>query len=118
MNKIYKGQVNQLRQSLINQIKLMFINPEREDFTIEFIDEFVIWQQEFDTHLIEEPIQVLYRIKGLRTESGQCYLYGLDGSLEEFDDLELESIWDLYELAYVLDALTAGHYKVLVTTEE
>jgi len=48
MERIYKGQVNQLRLSLINQIKLMFINPEREDFNVEFNNEFTIWQLETD----------------------------------------------------------------------
>ena len=90
----------------------MFINPEREDFNVEFNNEFTIWQLETDT-LIDEPIQVMCRIKGLTTINGQCYLTGIDGTMEEFDDLELESIWDLYELAYILDALTAGHYKIL-----
>ena len=112
MNKIYKGQVNQLRLQFINQIKLTFINAEGEDTDIEFTHLFHIWQPETNTYC-DEPVQVLYIIKGLKFVSGQCYLTGESADFAEFDDLELEEVWDLYELAHILDALTAGQYKIL-----
>jgi hypothetical protein len=117
MNKIYKAQVNQLRQSLINQIKLTFISIDGGDTSIEFQHQFHIWQQE--TILFTDDImKVMYTISGLRISDGQCFLTGSDYNFKDFNDLELECVWDLYELAHILDALTAGHYKVLDTVEE
>jgi hypothetical protein len=112
MNKIYKGQVNQLRVELINQIKLTFITPDVEDTEIEFQHQFHIWQQE-TILFTNDIVKVMYTISGLRISDGQCFLTGSDYNNKDFNDLELECVWDLYELAHILDALTAGHYKIL-----
>jgi len=112
MNKIYKGQVNQLRKGLINQIKLTFITPDVEDTEIEFTEGFQIWLEAkllFST----EYHKVLCTVTGLKIINGECFITGLDYNQDELKDLELEEIWDLYELAHILDALTAGHYKIL-----
>ena len=95
----------------------MFINPEGGDTEIEFNDQFNIWQE--DTLIFSEEVhKVLYTVTGLKVINGDIFLTGKDYNLDGFNDLELEEVWDLYELAHILDALTAGHYKVLVTTEE
>ena len=117
MEKIYKGQVNHLRISFINDIKLMFIKPDGGDTAIEFNHAFSIWQTEDNTY-DDESHKVLYTITGLKVENGNVFLLGEDANYNPIDDMELEEIWDLYELAHILDALTAGHYKVLETTEE
>ncbi len=112
MEKIYKAQVNQVRQGLINQIKLTFLSTDGGDTDIEFQHHFFIWQQE--TILFTDDImKVMYTITGLRISNGQCFLTGSDYNYKDFDDLELEQVWDLYELAHILDALTAGQYKIL-----
>jgi len=112
MNKIYKGQVNQLRQGLINQIKLSFINAEGEDIEIEFTEEFQIWL-EVNILFTKEYHKVLCTVTGLKIINKEYFLTGSDCNHKPFNDLELEEIWDLYELAHILDALTAGHYKIL-----
>lgn len=112
MQKIYKGQVNQLRQGLINQIKTTFINPEGEDVDIEFHHQFLIWMMEENT-FTEDSMKVLYTVSGLKFIDGQCYLTGTTADFEDFDDLEIESIYDLYDLAHILDSLTQGQYKIL-----
>ena len=117
MNKIYKGQVNQLRQSLLNQIKLTFIKPDGGDTEIEFLHEFFIWVAE-PVLFSDDVMKVMYTITGLKVINGEIFLTGTDYNLEPLEELELEEVWDLYELAHILDALTAGHYKVLETTEE
>ena len=83
-----------------------------EDSDIEFNEPFECWQVEESTY-DNFPVQVMYIIKGLRVINGQVMLTGETPYFESFDDLELESIWDLYELAFILDVLTEGHYKIL-----
>jgi hypothetical protein len=112
MEKIYKAQVNQLRQSLINQIKLTFISVDGDDTEIAFQHEFFIWQTE-NILFTDDIVKAMYTITGLRISNGECFLTGSDCNYKEFDELELEEIWDLYELAHILDALTAGHYQIL-----
>lgn len=112
MNKFYKGQVNQLRSQLINQIKLTFINPDGEDCDIEFTEHFQIWQTA-NVLFTDDIMKVLNVVSGMKISSGNCILTGTDYNNHPFDDMELEEVWDLYELAHILDALTAGQYKIL-----
>ena len=112
MNKIYKGQVNQLRKGLINQIKLTFITPDVEDTEIEFTESFQIWQ-EAKLLFTNEYHKVLCTVTGLKIINGECYITGLDYNQRELKDLELEEIWDLYELAHILDTIGDKQHKEL-----
>lgn len=112
MKKIYTAQVKQFREGLINQIKTTFVNPEGDGIDIEFNHEFLIWRNEEDM-LCDDTIQVLYHINGLRMEDGRCYLTGTTANFDDFDDLELGSIYNLYDIAYILDSITEGQYKII-----
>ena len=116
MKKIYTEQVNQLRMGLINQIKMNFIKPEGGDISIEFNQPFTLWTTEEDTYS-DDHFKVRHSVEGLRVEDNNIFLSGTNENYEEFDELDIEDIWDPYVLAYIADAVTQTQYQELTDNE-
>ena len=114
MNKIYTEQVNQLRTGLINQIKTNFIKPEGGDVSIEFNQPFVHWSLEEDTYG-DDYYRVKHTVERLRVEGNNILLSGTTENYEEFDELNINDIWDLYVLSHIADVVSQSQYQELTT---
>ena len=104
MNYNSREEVKNLKTKFCNEIENIFL----VDQTIEFNQPFHVYVSEED--MSGYWIKVPYLVKTMT--SGQ-YLRGMNQEGDEFDDLSVADLDDIIEVAYILDTLTLGHYKVL-----
>lgn len=104
----YKQQVEELRIKLLNQIENTFEQYKEEGIVIEFNNPFIIFLEVdvFNGEYLKDRFIVE------RLENGMTLL-GKDSTGDEWE----ENIYqlDALEAAHLLDLITDGHYKLLVT---
>lgn len=103
-SNLYTSKVLALRKSFIDEIESTFTAGP----TIEFNTPFTVYIEE-DNSYDESINKVPYIVK---TYDG-LYLSGTTFYGDEFDDLSVADLPDILEVAYILDKITLGHYKVL-----
>ena len=104
MNNLYTSKVLALKKEFIDKIESTF----EKNVVIEFNTPFTVYIEE-DNSYDESINKVPYIVK---TYDG-LYLSGTTFYGDEFDDLSVADLDDIIEVAYILDKITLGHYKVL-----
>jgi len=104
MNNLYTSQVLALKKELIEKIESTF----EKNVAIEFNTPFSVYILE-DNSYDESINRVPYIVQGY----DGLYLSGTTFYGDQFDDLSVADLEDIMEVAFILDKITLGHYKVL-----
>jgi hypothetical protein len=116
MKQHYVNKVAELHVSLSKKVKDAFLNvsfPPIEtdkEVLVEFNEPFVIYQSVWEGDSEVGHIKVPYVCKTLR---GGEYLEGDDAYGEAFEAIPLIDVEDIMSVAYILDIVTEGKYKVI-----
>lgn len=114
MKQHYVNKVAELQISLAKKIKDAFLNVSQppteadKEMVIEFNEPFVIYQAEYMGD-DEYHIKVPYICNTLR---GGEYLSGEVGG-NAFDELSIKDVENTLEVAYILDIISEGKYKII-----
>lgn len=105
----YKQQVEELRIKLLNQIENTFEEHKEDGIVIEFTHPFIIFLEVevFNGDYVKDRFIVE------RLENGMTLL-GKDSTGDEWEE-NIYQLDGLDEVAHLLDLITDGHYKVLVS---
>jgi hypothetical protein len=103
-SNLYTSQVLALKKSFVDKIESTFAGGA----VIEFNTPFTVYIEE-DNSYDESISRVPYVVN---TYDG-LYLSGTTFYGDSFDDLSVADLTDIVEVAYILDKITLGHYKVL-----